>query len=245
MSDPLEPPPGNDGLPDAHLVVPDDPRELDRDVEAWRREERWLRRRRLVERAFFARSRREHAISAPLVALILIGVALLGATITILAPHQARTPTSPVPLRLAAPNAPAGTAGGLLPDAVLKVDGDTGEVSVRDLRPSVIAVVAASCDCRDQVSALARAAAAQALSIYLVGSPAQADQLVRLAAQTNRDDVHSLIDPTFAIIDSYPPQGLSVIPVHADGVTEQAFADYDGDPSLGAVLVDLRQPGPA
>ena len=41
---PIEPPSGSEDFSHA-FHVPDDARELDRDVEAWRREERWARRR--------------------------------------------------------------------------------------------------------------------------------------------------------------------------------------------------------
>ena len=262
---PVEPPSGSDGGPDnsgdngvdrsgdfsAPLVVPDDARELERDLEAWRREERWRRRRRFFERLFLTGRWRQHNISGSLIALILVGVALLGATISVLTPREVRAPTVPVELRIAAPAAAPGTVGGLLPDAVLSVENApapssvAGEVAIRDLRPSVIALVGPECGCKEALVTLTREAAANALPVYVVGTRAQADLIGSLVNDARRPDVHALIDDSFALVDTYEPQGLTVVPVHADGVTEAVVRDYDGGTSLQSVLAQLKQPGPA
>jgi len=234
--------PRNHGGGTDHLVVPDDARELARDVQAWQREERWLRRRRRLERMLFTRRWHDHGISGPIVALILVGVALLGATISLLTPRVVHPPTPPVELRLAAPIAAPGTAGGLLPEASLTAD--TGEVDARDLRPGVIAIVPAGCSCRAAVATLARDAATNALRIYLVGTSAQAGEIADLAKSTAPTVVQPLVDSSGALVSAYQPKGLTVVPIHADGVTEPAVRDYTGDPSLGRVLLDLKQAGP-
>jgi len=262
---PVGPPSGSDGGPHnsdpsggsgddgfgAPLVVPDDARELERDVEAWRREERWHRRRQFFERLFLTRRWHEHGVSGPLIALILVGVALLGATISVLTPHEVRAPTVPVELRIAAPAAAPGTPGGLLPDAVLSVQNDpglataTGEVAIRDLRPSVIALAGPQCGCSEALVTLTREAAANALQVYVVGTRAQAGLLDRLVDDTHRPEVHALIDDNLTLVDTYEPHGLTVVPVHADGVTEAVVRDYTGDAPLQSVLAELKQAGPA
>jgi hypothetical protein len=252
--DPLEPPSGNDGSFDAGagdgtIDVPDDARELARDVEAWRREQRWLRRRRWLERILLTRRWQEHGISGPLIVAILVAVASLGATISLLTPRELRTPAPPVALTLAAPTAAPGTVGGLLPDVslTLRAAGESGSGSTRarDLRPAVVAIVGEGCDCRTALAALAREASANALPVFVVGVQAQAGTLDRLVEQANRPDVRALVDDTGRLIASYRPHGLTVIPVHADGVTGVVVRDYTVDTALGPVLISLKQPGAA
>jgi hypothetical protein len=241
---PVEPPSGSEGFSDgahAPFVVPDDARELARDVEAWRREERWARRRRRFERLFFMRRARDRGVPAPVVALVLISVALFGATITFLTPHGVRPMTAPVALRLAAPAAPPGTTGGLLPDDQLSTA--TGVATARDLRPGLIAILGPDCDCAHAVAALSREASLSALAVYLVGKPAQTNQVDQLI-QISRSNVHGFIDSSGRLIAAYAPHGLTVVPVHADGVTDAVVRDYTDKTPLGAVLVSLKQAGP-
>jgi len=245
---PVEPPSGSEGFsdgsgdgPHASFVVPDDARELARDVEAWRREERWARRHRRFERLFFLRRARDRGVPAPVVALVLISVALFGATITFLTPHGVRPVTPPVALRLAAPAASAGTTGGLLPDDQLTAS--NGVASARDLRPGLVAILGPGCDCAHAVAALSREASLSALAVYVVGTPPQADQVDQLI-QISRSNVHGLIDTSGQLIAAYEPHGLTVVPVHADGVTDAVVRDYTEKTPLGAELVSLKQAGP-
>jgi len=245
---PLEPPSGNDGAHDdgdgAAIVVPDDARELARDVEAWRREQRWSRRRRRLERIFLTRRWRDHGVPGPLIALILVTVALLGATISILTPRAARQQTAPVPLALAAPTQAPGTTHGLLPDVMLTA-ADGERAPARNLRPAVFAIVSVDCDCRSALVVLAQQATANSLTVYLVGAPAQESQLAELAKQASRDDVRTLLDADGGLIAAYQPHGMTVLPVHADGVTDAVVRDYTPGTRLGPELVGLRQAGPA
>lgn len=255
--DPVEPPLGGEGRPEGpggghdddargsgidHVVVPDDARELARDLQAWQREERSLRRRRRWESLLLTRRWHDRGISGLIVALILIGVAMLGATISLLTPRAVRQPTPPVELRLAAPAALPGTPGGLLPDASLKAA--TGEVDARGLRPGIIAIVPAQCSCRRALSVLAHEASTNALQVYLIGGPAQAGELADLTESTAPTVVQPLVDVSGALVEAYAPRGLTVVQVHADGVTEPVVRDYTGDTPLGRVLVDLKQAGP-
>ncbi|HEX7107251.1 MAG TPA: hypothetical protein VF218_14880 [Acidothermaceae bacterium] len=255
---PIEPPSGSEDSSHA-FVVPDDARELARDVEAWRREERWRRRRERFER--FAvpiprrwrspahqpgdraggRARRRASATVPLIALMVVAVALFAATATLVTTRGVAPARPPVPLKLAAPAAPAGAAGGLLPDATLTTD--TGATSARDLRPGVVGVVTPGCNCRAAVGELARLAATNALPLYLVGSPAQRGELDKLMA-VSPPNVHALVDQSGAFTASYAATGLTVIPVYADGVTAAAISDFTPQTSLGPVLASLKQAGP-
>jgi hypothetical protein len=224
------------------VVVPDDARELDRDAEAWRREQRWVRRRRLFERLLPRSRRRGRAlVPIPLITLGLICVGLVGATVTMLTTRAPVPSPPPVALELATPSIAAGNPGGLLPADTLSVaDGTT---SSRDLRPGVVVIVGSRCGCADAISRVGRQAATNALPVYLVGPTARADDVQKLANRTGWIDVHALSDVGGALVAAYPDDGLTVIPVHADGVTEAATVDYTADKSLGPVLVSLRQPG--
>jgi hypothetical protein len=260
---PIEPPSGSeDSSSDSShdsspaFIVPDDARELARDVEAWRREERWRRRRERVEQLSIPIPRRWRApadrpgdrpsrgrrpgATVPIIALRVVAVALFAATATLVS-TRGNPPTRPaVPLQLATPTAAPGTAGGLLPAATLTTD--TGTTAARDLRPGVIGIVTQGCDCRDAVDSLARRAATNALPLYLIGAANQRDNLDTLMA-VSPPNVHALIDDSGAF-DAYAPTGLTVVPVHADGVTAAAIRDFTPQTSLGPVLASLKQAGP-
>lgn len=249
---PIEPPSGSEDFSHA-FHVPDDARELDRDVEAWRREERWARRRQRLERlAFLAiplprRWRQRHGqrdkrgVAVPVIALIVVAVGLFSATATLVTTRATPPTRPPVPLKLATPTATPGAVGGLLPDATLTTA--TGATSARDLRPGVVGIVTPGCDCGPAVDALARRAATSALPLYLVGSPAQRADLDKLLA-VSPPNVHALIDTNGAFAAAYAPVGLTVVPVHADGVTTAAIRDFTPQTSLGPVLASLKEAGP-
>jgi hypothetical protein len=228
---------------DQLIVVPDDARELDRDVEAWHREQRWARRRRFFER-LMPRSRRtgRPLVPIPLITLGLICIGLVGATITMLTTRGPAPAPPPLALELASPSIVAGSPGGLLPADTLSVA--DGKTSSRDLRPGIVAVVGPSCGCADAISTLGRQAATNALPVYLVGPTDRAADLEKLATRAGWIDVHAVTDLGGALVATYQGDNLTVIPVHADGVTEPALSDYTADKSLGPVLVSLRQPGP-
>jgi len=257
---PIEPPSGSEDSShdsSAAFIVPNDARELARDVEAWRREERWRRRRERVERLSIPIPRRWRApvdhpgdrrsrgrrpgATVPIIALMVVAVALFAATATLVS-TRGNPPIRPaVPLRLAAPAAAPGTAGGLLPDATLTTN--TGTTAARDLRPGVIGIVTQGCECRDAVDSLARRAATNALALYLIGATNQRDDLEKLMA-VSPPNVHALIDDSGAFDAAYAPTGLTVVPVHADGVTAAAIRDFTTRTSLGPVLASLKQAGP-
>lgn len=242
---------------DQPIVVPDDARDLARDVKAWRREERWRRRRQLFEGLLLTPRPRDRRMSGLGIALVFVVVASVGATISIIAPGTAHPPTRPVALRLAAPTEPPGTAGGLLPETTLShpstlhpptLSPSAAPVDSRQLRPALVAIVGPGCDCPLSVETLARAAATEGLPVYLVGRADQADQLDKLvgatAAAGDRFGVDALVDPAGTLTAAYQPRGLTVVPVHADGVTEAAVRDYSGGPELADVLANLKQAGP-
>lgn len=247
------------GLSGVPIVVPDDARELDRDLEALRREERWRRR-----NATFGRwgrlngpgpsgvPGRLHQVSALLVAT-LVGLGLVLTVVVMLTPREvARHEPHPQPLALAAPTVAAGSAGGLLPDATVAVALATAavaqpqRVNVRDLRPALVGIVATRCACDSAVRAVAEIAQSSGLQLQLVGAPEDAAELGRLAH--GYANVHAYLDDTGALLRAYRPVGLSVVPIHADGVSDTTVrnlstATIDDLRPLKTVISTLTEPG--
>ncbi|HEY5201596.1 MAG TPA: hypothetical protein VIJ31_11900 [Acidothermaceae bacterium] len=245
------------GIPaGAHVVVPDDARELARDIAAWRREERWKRRRRVFERMLGGGATSTHgggatsthggrttrALSAPIIITLMIAAALLGATLIFPGRTPEHQPTAPVPLVLAAPTAAPGTVGGLVPDDALV--GQTGATTARALRPALLAVTQHECACAAALTRLAAEAADNGLTIYLIGSQAQQSELNALAGNMSVA-VRVMVDKDSAITAAFAKGTLTVVAVHADGVIEQIVNDFTRTTSLDAVLPELKQPAHA
>ena len=180
MSFASEPERDDGSLPPVNIVIPDDARELDRDVLAYRREMRALRRRqrrRRLLRPFSGPGRSGPAALVPLIALCLalalVGGALLSVlTISPAEQENALTPsatpratTSPSPLTP-------------LPPGNVRLDGETEQV--RSLVSSAIALVPNDCGCGPALSRLdgqARRRRAP-IGVYFVGvGGANAQQL--------------------------------------------------------------------
>jgi hypothetical protein len=225
------------------LVVPDDARELARDVAAWRREERWAGRRRAVEHRLIGRPSSSRVLSAPLVITVLLAVGLLGATLAFPGGAANRTMVAPVPLVLAAPAVPAGSVGGLLPDVTLA--GQTGPTGARDLRPAVLAVAQPNCACAAALAHLTRQAAADGLTTYLIGSRAQQAELDTLAAAIGSDHVQVMLEENATLTTTFSRGPLTAVAVHADGVIDVIVASVVRTTSLDAVFASLKQPAHA
>ncbi len=226
----------------AHIVVPDDARDLARDIAAWRREERWKRRRRVFERVLVGRTASNRALSAPIVITILIAAALLGATLIFPGHSALRPPTAPVPLVLAAPTSAVGAVGGLVPDDALL--GQTGTTTARALRPALLVVAQHDCACTAALTHLAGEAAVNGLTIYLIGSQAEQAELNALAGSAS-SAVRVMVDQESTITTMYAKGPLTVVAVHADGVIEQIVDDFTRATSLDSVLPELKQPAHA
>jgi hypothetical protein len=231
------------GIPaGAHVVVPDDARELARDIAAWRREERWKRRRRVFERMLGGRASSSRALSAPIIITLLIAATLLGATLIFPGRTPDHPPTAPVPLVLAAPSAAAGTVGGLVPDDALI--GPTGTTTARALRPALLAVTQPDCACAAALTHLAQEAADNGLTIYLIGSRGRQSELNALAGDASVA-VRVMVDQDSAIPSVFAKGTLTVVAVHADGVIDQIVDDFTRSTSLETVLPELKQPAHA
>src|SRR5262245_56400624 len=124
--------PGRDdyGLPPVDIEIPDDARELDRDVQAYRRELRALRWRRRTRWLVGPLGR--DGMVLPLLAGCLALTLLAGTLLTVFSGEQV---TRPLLAR----------SGHQLPDAMVLVAGSPEQLS--SLRPSVLALVPPRCRC--------------------------------------------------------------------------------------------------
>jgi hypothetical protein len=151
------------GLPPVDVEIPDDARELDRDVQAYRREQRAERRRRRSRRLHLTLGR--EGMVVPLLICCLVFALISGTLLTLFTATSIdqsglpgdrageQTPT-PAPAQLDA--ATVGVAG--QPEAL------------RFLGPAILLVIPAGCNCYPVVTDVAKLASARHVGIFLVAT---------------------------------------------------------------------------
>jgi hypothetical protein len=241
------------GLPPVDVVIPDDARELDRDVQAYQRELRALRRRQRATRLRGPLTR--DGMVLPLLAGCLI-LALITSTLLIMfAADQTGMPGLPVRTSAAPPVAnqrpatvrrspAAGQIGGPLPKAFIVIDGRAADVrTITEAKPSVLALIPLTCPCAPALRRL-RAQAAQAhVTLYLVaagGNVKRAESLAALAGQSSArvgDDAGNVLGHT------YKPQGLTAILVSRSGSVASVQRDLSPGLSLEGSMRALGSAG--
>lgn len=149
----------DDGLPGRfdpsddllRVVAPDDLRELDAEVAAYRRElevaKRQRRRRELRHRLTpkWARG----GLPSPIFTAVLLVIATTGLLLSVFAPVTQRSQRQLSTTSLANPKQAPGTVGGLLPDVQLV--GDTSRIGTRVIRPAIVVLVPAGCGCAELI----------------------------------------------------------------------------------------------
>jgi hypothetical protein len=225
-----EPDRDDSGLPPVDIEIPDDARDLDRDVQAYHRELRARRRRMRFGRLQGPLTR--DGLVLPLLAGCLAMVLISGVLLTVFTAGQRGTPpvTPSQPAHTSISRArpasrPTGQPAGQLPDATVIMAGNA--VPLRSLVPSVLALVPAGCGCRSALRQLTRQAAAARVTVYLVGTSGNMSQVGRLAARAGQPADQVAIDTHMALTTAYRPRGLTAVLVSADG-------------AVGPVRRDLR-----
>lgn len=241
-----EPERDDSGLPPVDIEVPDDARELDRDVQAYHRELRALRRRQRANRLRGPLNRDQMAL--PLVAGCLL-LALITSTLLIMfAADQTGVPLAPHPSVTQAPakDKPApGQIGGPLPASAVVIGGETVPLSmITATKPAVLALVPADCACASTLRKLGAQAARADVPVYLVGTGAALKQLAKLAVQARQGTGQVAEDTDNVLGRTYQPQKLTAVLVRPGGtvtyIARQLAAPLG--PQLGA---KLQQLGPA
>jgi len=177
-----EPERDESGLPPVDIEVPDDARELDRDVQAYRRELRALRR--IARRGRWHGSLSKDGVVLPLLACCLILALITGTLLTVFTATSNQslglpgTPSSPttqtaahlVPLRA-------------LPDSRIGVGGQSS-MPVSALRNAVLVLVPPGCDsCAGTLNWLAGVAAGSSAKVFLIYTAGTSAEVHRLDSQ--------------------------------------------------------------
>ncbi len=229
------------GLPHVDVVVPDDARELDRDLIAYRREERQRRRRQRLRR--LVRPLTRYGVAAPIIALALLIAVVSGALLTTLGPRPIPSPTtSTQPSGALSPSSSPGVAGGPLPGGTVTYGGAVHQID-EELQ-GIVALIPQNCGCDETIKALAARALQYDLKWFLVGagSPDKA-QLDRLTTAAGPGAI-SAVDQQGVLSSTYHASGLTVLLVHTDHVVRQIMRDLKADGLPAAVDLDkLRGPG--
>jgi hypothetical protein len=209
--------PGRDdsGLPPVDIEIPDDARELDRDVIAYRRERRALRRRARLQRVF--RPFRGHGAILPLVASCVALSMLAGAMLSVFTISPASAPVrGPDPAGSgAAPSASASTAA--LPSGTVFVNGKA--TPLRQLTGAVLALVPAGCKCDTALKQLTTQASRARVSVYFVGTTSAMTDVSRLTRTDGQGTARAVEDAGNVLHTAYRPGGLTVILVRPDTST--------------------------
>lgn len=236
--------PGRDdsNLPPVNVVIPDDARELDRDVLAYHRELRAKRRRQRLMRLFRPLRTTEfggHAAIIPLIAACLAISLVGGALLSVATMSPASAPTLSTPPASAKPAAPSGRLT-RLPPGTVKLSGRS--VPVRSLVTSAIAIVPAGCGCGTELDRLAVQAVAAHVSLYFAGAGRAIPQLPALVAQYGHGAAVAAADDDGALAAAYRPAGLTVLLVFRDA-TAEVVRNLSPTFQLAPLLHELRLAG--
>ena len=213
--------PGRDdyGLPPVDIEVPDDARDLARDVQAYHRELRALRWRRRTRWLVGPLGR--DGMVLPLLAGCLALTLLAGTLLTVFSGEQMTPPS-------------LGRSSHQLPDAIVLVGGTQQQLST--LRPSVLALVPPRCRCT-HLRQLAAEANAAGVTIYIVGT--QGVQTAGLARQTGLAATHAAEDTEGVLGDTYHPATLTAVLVDVDGSVATVARDRGKGFQLAAQMHSL------
>lgn len=200
--------PGRDdsGLPPIDIEIPDDARELDRDVQAYYRELRALRWRRRTRRWHYPLTR--DGLVLPLLAGCLALTLLAGTMLTVFSGEQIALST-------------AGQPGRPLPAALVMVDGNL--VPLSDLSGTVLALVPPGCAC-GHLHQLAHEAARAGVQLYVVGM--QGLQVAGLVRRVPLDPSHAAEDTGDALNTAYHPITLTAVLVNLNGTVTSVVPDH-------------------
>ncbi len=229
-----------------HIVIPDDLRELDAEVTAYRREleaaRKHERRQRRIRR--FTPGWGRDGLPSPVFTVVLLLIATTGLLLSVFAPvtgRDSRAQLATVPL--ARPVAAAPAVGALLPNATLQAEG--GVVDVHDLRPSVVVLLPAKCDCAQLVSQIVGQAneSPPTIAVALVSSGTD-ESAFRLADSRNAGAALPipLRDPAGTLARTYHPSATlpTLLLVRGDGTLAAPPIVFGEGTRLEGDLIQLR-----
>jgi hypothetical protein len=239
------------GLPPIDIVIPDDARELDRDVQAYQRELRALRRKRRASRLRGPLTR--DGMVLPLLAGCLM-LALLTSTLLIMfaadqtgAPDVQRSAAAQRQPRNTPTTQPAaGQINGVLPTATVRISGKAVSLhTVTAAMASVLTLVPPDCKCASELRELTSQAARVNVLVFLVAAPAAAPQLSALAAAAGQPASRIAEDTRNVLGRTYRQKGLTAILVRRDGTVASVIRQLPQQKQLDTGLQEITAVDPA
>src|SRR5256885_101748 len=210
------------GLPPVDIEVPDDARELARDVQAYHRELRSRRRRHLARRLYRPLTR--DGMVLPLLAGCL---ALTLVAATLLTVFTARQPTAGLrPQRPATGTRPPAQPGRALADTILVEAGQATPLSNLPGPVLVLALIPPRCRCLADLRKLAVAAVRARAPIYLVG--VRHAQVTNLTAALDLGKTQALEDAYDELPAPYKVTALTAVVVRPDGTAQPVLVPDRG-----------------
>jgi hypothetical protein len=223
-------------LPPVDIEIPDDARELEREVQAYHRELRAQRRHRLARRLGGSLTR--DGMVLPLLASCLALTLLAGTLLTMFTARRVVPPATPA----------VGEPGAPLPAATVVVD--SAATSLRTLKPAVLVLVPVGCQCARLARQLATQASTAKVGIYFAAATNRAlDQARALAQQakgnkSTKKSAHLLTDQQGALASAYRPSGLTAILVYPDGSVSHIHRSLLPAAKLGPEIQELGSTSP-
>lgn len=237
------------GLPPVDIEIPDDARELDREVQAYQRELRALRRRQRASRLRGPLTR--DGMVLPLLAGCLI-LALVTSTLLIMfAADQTGMPELPghsathsTAAKHPTSQPAAGKIGGPLPAGQIIVAGKS--VPLRTVAASMaaaLALVPQDCACAATLRQLGSRAAQAHVALYLVGTAGIMQQVFRLASQAGQGSDRVAEDADDVLGTTYGHSGVTAILVRSDGLVASVVTGLAQPANLKQAEAKLGQIG--
>lgn len=220
--------PGQDdgGLPPLNIEIPDDARELARDVLAYHRELRARRRRERILRLLSPFGFIRHGTIFPLIATCVAMSMLIGAMLSVMTISPASAPTldtSPPPQSH-------------LPAGYVQLGSST--VPVRSLTDAVLVLIPPTCGCGTNLELLADQSAQARVGIYFVYDAPTSSALARMVGLTRQYGegvARTVADVSGLLFYAFEPYSLTALLVHQDGTVDirRSFpSGFDLTPAL-------------
>jgi hypothetical protein len=230
------------GLPRVEVVIPDDARELDRDLIAYRREERHRRRRQRMRQ--LTRPFTRYGLATPIIAVALLIAVVSGTLMTVFGPRTAVPHPGGAPVTDGTASPLPGTPGGLLPTGQVTISGEP-QGWTSDL-VGLVALVPEGCRCEQAVREMTAQAKQYDLRRFLVGShhwSKNTAKELRDLADTAGNGAKVVRDEQAVLTTTYRAVGLTLLLVHTDGVVREIRINVQSGLQLQPDLEKLRTPG--
>jgi hypothetical protein len=238
-----EPERDDPGLPPVDIEIPDDARDLDRDVQAYRRELRALRR--SERRGRWHRSLSKDGVVLPLLACCLILALITGTLLTVFTATSDQSLTgsnTSGPAGIGAP-VPTMTPNQALP-ANTKIVVDDESIAVRTFGKVMLVLVPAGCRCMATFRWLAEVAVNAGVPAFALYTPGTRDEVQELLGQldgSQRDTVRlaeetgNQLSRAAVSADVPPGQLTAILATPGKNAAENAIWVTNMSPSENAV----------